>query len=157
MLNYSYLEAGWIRLDQDNDLSEQNGGYAELSYEFLPRFTVDGSATIYEDLNQFGIGIGTYVPLAKAFHLTGRTGYSYTDIDGADSLNEWYVAPGFRAQIGCHLELWGKLYINIGEDDTELSWGGGVTYHIDEHVGITVGAAKGDDAWSLQTGLRYQF
>ena len=35
MLKYSYLEAGWIRLDAD-DADIQNGGYLDASYEIIP-------------------------------------------------------------------------------------------------------------------------
>lgn len=158
MLSYSYLEAGYIRLDPDaQGVQTQDGGYLDASWEVAPHFLIDGSATIFDDSDQFTVGIGTYIPLCSAFHLTARTGYSYYDADGADSQNEWYISPGFRAMLGCHLELWGKVYINVDSDETEVSYGGGLTYHFCPHTGLTVGAAGSSDGWSLQTGLRYQF
>lgn len=156
MLKYSYLEAGWIHLDADN-ASTQDGGYIDASYEIIPRLLIDGSVTLFDNSNQYTIGVGTYFPICSAFHLTARTGYSYYDADNGGSQNEWYISPGFRAMLTCHLELWGKVYINVDNDETDVSYGGGFTYHLCPHTGVTIGAAASDNAWSLQAGLRYQF
>ena len=156
MLKYSYLEAGWIRLDAD-DGDVQNGGYLDASYEVIPHLLVDGSVTLFEDSNQYTVGVGSYYAICSAFHLTGRTGYSYYDTDDGGSQNEWYISPGFRAMLTCNLELWGKVYINVDSDETDVSYGGGFTYHFCPHTGVTIGAAASDNAWSLQAGLRYQF
>jgi hypothetical protein len=159
MLSYSYLEGGYIRLDFDESrLKTQNGGYLDGSYEFLPHFLVDGSVTLMDDSDQYTIGLGTYVPLCAAFHLTARGGYSYYEEDGASGQNEWYLSPGFRAMLGCNVELWGKAYFSFDEDnETTISYGGGLTFHVNQHVGLTVGAAASEDAWSFQAGIRYQF
>jgi hypothetical protein len=156
VLNYSYLEAGWIHLDQDaGDVLD--GGYLDASYQIVPNFTLDGSVTLFnEDVQQYTVGVGTYYALCQWFHLTARTGYSRQNSDAGD-LDEWYVAPGFRAQFGCHLELWGKVYLNIGDDDETFSYGLGSTYHFNRHIGLTAGYAWSADGWQVQTGLRYTF
>jgi opacity protein-like surface antigen len=156
VLNYSYIEAGYIHLDQDLG-QELNGGYLDASYEVAPKILLDGSATLFdENIEQYTVGIGTYFAVCQNFHLTGRTGYSRQNSDGGN-LDEWYIAPGFRAQFGCNLELWGKVYLNIGEDEEKLSYGIGTTYHFTPHVGLTAGYAWSEDGWQVQTGLRYSF
>jgi hypothetical protein len=156
VLNYSYLEAGWIRLDQDA-ADVLNGGYIDASYEVIPKLTLDGSATLFEEsVQQYTVGVGTYYAVCDMFHLTARTGYSRQNSDNGD-INEWYIAPGFRAQLGCNLELWGKVYFNIGNDDTKVSYGVGATYHFCPHTGLTAGYAWSEDGSQVQAGVRYSF
>lgn len=156
VLNYSYLEAGWIHLDQDAG-DKLDGAYLDASYEVVPKLTLDGSVTLFnEDVQQYTVGVGTYYALCNYFHLTARTGYSRQNTDNGD-LNEWYIAPGFRAQLGCNLELWGKVYLNVGEDESKFSYGVGATYHFCPHTGLTAGYAWSEDGWQVQTGFRYSF
>jgi hypothetical protein len=160
MLKYSYLEAGWIHLDVDN-VGSSDGGYLDLSYEVAPRFTIDGSFTLLRgdfDEEDYAIGIGTYIPVCKYFHLVGRTGYSHNEFEDGNS-NAWYITPGFRALLGCNLELWGKVYFVVDEDEESFSFGGGITYHFNENYGLSTGYAfsEDNDAWSAQAGLRFQW
>ncbi len=156
VLSYTYLEGGYIHLDQDHG-DKLDGGYLDAYYEVIPRLTLDGSITLFEqDIQQYTVGIGTYLPITERFHLTARTGYSRQNNDVGD-LNEWYIAPGFRLQMCCHSELWGKVYFNVGEEETTVSYGVGATWHFDSHIGLTVGYAWSEDGWQVQSGLRYSF
>jgi hypothetical protein len=158
-LQYTYLEAGWIRLDPDGGADASNGGYVDAYYQVAPNFFIDGSATFLdspEDSTGLGIGGGGYLPIFDCVHLIGRAGYTYYDADGFDE-NIWYLSPGIRAQLGCNLEVWSKIYFNIGEEDEKWSYGAGITYHMCPKSAINVGASTGEDGWALQAGLRYKF
>jgi hypothetical protein len=160
LLSYKFVEAGYIRTDVDN-VGEANGGYVDAYYQVANNVFVDGSYTHNTgdlESDSLTVGAGGYVAVAKCVHLVGRAGYSYFDADGG-SEDAWYISPGIRAQVGCNLELYAKVYIEFGDDDEFISYGGGAVYHINSNIGINVGYATNEDtdAWSLQAGLRYAF
>jgi hypothetical protein len=157
ILSYNYLEGGFIQGRFDGG-DTSNGGYAEFSHEIMKNFFVDGQFTFLEDgldTQEYGIGIGGYLPLTEKIHLIGRVGYSY--LDAGAGFNQVYTSIGFRAQLCCVAELYGKLYYTHNRESDDISGGGGIIWHVTEHVGINTGAAWGDDGWTWQAGVRYQW
>ncbi len=161
ILNYSYLEAGWIRLDLDNGPT-LNGGFVDVSYQLAPHFFGEVGSTLMWgddfDTREVTAGVGGYLPLCDRFHLVGRTGWAYQDVtSGGGDEHQWYISPGFRAMLTCNLELYGKAYCNIAESDTVWSYGGGLVWHFDQRYALSTGVAGSEDGWSLQAAVRIGF
>lgn len=155
-MSYSYIEPGWLHLD--NNLGTADGGYVDLSYDIGHHLFLEGTANYLGgdfDYQEYGAGIGTYHAITDRFHLVGSTGWAYTDVDPGSATNEWYVAPGFRYQITCNLELYAKAYLHVTEDDTSWTGGAGLVYSVCKRAALTAGYAIGeDDEWSVQAGIR---
>lgn len=157
-MSYSYAEVGWLHLD--NDLGTSDGGYLDLSYDVGHNLFLDGTFSLTggdSDYREVGAGLGYYVPLTSKFHFVARTGWANADTDLGDSVNEWYISPGFRLQVTCNLELYTKAYYHVPERGNDnWSVGVGALYHVCKAAAITVGGAWGeDDEWSIQTGIRF--
>jgi hypothetical protein len=158
LLSYNSVEAGWLKADVDN-VGSSNGGYAEAYYNVAPGFFADVSATFLSgklDSDAYTIGAGAYYEVTKCVHLVGRAGYSY--YDGKEgSEGSLYIAPGIRAQIGCNLELYAKVYFDFQDEETRSSYGVGAVWHFNQNVGLNVGYGWSEDSSAVQAGLRYQW
>ena len=157
-MSYSYLEAGWLHLD-DKGIGTSDGGYIDLNYDVGHNLFVDATANVLSgdfDYREFGAGVGAYLPRTKRFHFVARTGWAYADTNLGSGVNEWYVSPGFRLQVTCNLELYAKAYLHVPEvGDTNWSGGVGALYWLCPKAALTVGGAWGEhDEWSIQTGIR---
>ena len=156
-MSYSYAELGWLHLD--NNLGTADGGYLDLSYDVGHNLFLEGTASVLGgdfDFEEYGAGIGYYIPVTSKFHLVARTGWAYTDTAPGDPFHEWYISPGFRLQVTCNLELYGKAYFHVPENgDENWSVGAGALYWVCNKAAISAGAAWGeDDDWSVQAGIR---
>lgn len=155
-MSYSYIEPGWLHLD--NDLGTSDGAYVDLSYDVGHNLFLEGTASYLGgdfDYQEYGAGVGTYYAITDRFHLVGRTGWAYTDIDPGTGIHEWYISPGFRFQVTCNFELYAKAYLHVTDEDENWSGGVGALYHLCPKTALTVGYALGqDDEWSVQAGFR---
>ena len=156
-LSYNYFETGFIQ-SRFNGSDTANGGYAEFAHDLNKNFFLDGSFTFLEDgtdSQEYAIGVGAHLPLTKKIDLVGRVGYSY--LDAGAGFNQVYTSVGFRAQVTCLIELYGKLYYTHNRDSDDISGGGGIIWHLTDHVGLNTGAAWGREGWTWQAGVRYQW
>jgi hypothetical protein len=157
-LSYNNAELGYIHFS--NDSVDLDGGYIDLTYSPIQNVFVELTDTLFSDSNELQLGAGVYYSVAQGVDLTLRGGYSLNTPDEGDSVNGWYIAPGFRAQITCNLELFGKAYYSDDENSGSGTWsyGGGLVYSVNEQIGLVGGAAfSQDNAWSIQAGIRYNF
>jgi hypothetical protein len=156
-LNYSFVEPGWLHLD--SNVGTADGGYVDLSYTLSGPLFFDANVGILGgdfDYQSYGAGLGYAVPLCEKFHFVARAGWAYTDTDPGTGVHEAYLSPGFRYQITCDLELYGKAYLHLPEEG-ESNWSGGVglVYNLCPISALVVGGAIGeDDEWSVQAGVR---
>jgi opacity protein-like surface antigen len=165
-LTYTYAEVGYFHTEVDGpgDLTN-SAGYIDLVYDIGNNIFLEGTLTAGSgdfDMLDASAGLGYYYPVTKNFHLTARAGVGYLDVDdSSEGFSEvgYYLAPGFRAMLTCNLELWGKAFYSEYENDDGGSWsvGGGVTYHLNEKMGLTAGYSHSDDGWVAQAGIRFKF
>jgi hypothetical protein len=164
-MSYTYVEAGWFHTDVDAPGNPTNdAGYIDLLYDVGHNVFLEGTATLGGgdfDLVDLSLGAGYYFPLHEKFHLTARAGGGYLDVDLGEGFNEFgfYLAPGFRFQVTCNLEIYGKAFYSEFQNDDGGNWsiGGGITYLINEKVGLNLGYSDADDGWVVQAGIRYNF
>jgi hypothetical protein len=161
-LTYRQFELSYLHIDGD-DAGTSQGADLRLNYQIAEGFfAYTDFAKISGDFDNtsFDLGLGTFVPLCKNFHLVARAGYSYFDADVADS-NGWHAAVGFRTQIGCHLELNGKAqYGDLVdfEDGDSWSYGLGAAWHFNSTYALVAEYVIGeDDVWSVRAGIAYKF
>jgi hypothetical protein len=157
-LNYSFIEAGYIH--HDSGLGTSDGGYIDFIHDIGSNLFVDGTIGLADgdfSYNEYGAGLGYYIPASDKFHLNIRSGWAYSETADVGE-HELYIAPGFRAQLTCKLELYGKIYVHVPEEsDVNVSYGAGLVYHLCNVSALTVGGAVGeDDNWSAQAGVRFK-
>lgn len=173
-LNYDYLEIGYAKVDFDDvdeDLTALSIGGSFLVSEDIYLFGsyTDGETDKFAGGRlettaytlgigyRYGVGPQTDFNFAAAFEGAEVEGAGNLSFLGSDSENGYSLSIGARHLVAPEFELGLDVtYVDIGdEDDTVLTAGG--LWHITDVVAVALGYAVGNDAQSIEGGVRFKF
>jgi Ax21 family sulfation-dependent quorum factor len=157
-LSYTYLEAGYLRVDPDNGGSE-NGFAIRGSGALNKNFHVFGAYEKVDvasvDINSWRLGLGYNYNIGGSTDLYARFAYEKIDAEFFDD-NGWSAEVGVRGALGDHFEAYAGLrYTKFDEDDTSGVIGG--QYQFDETWGLAADLNFNGDGNALFIGPRVSF
>ena len=156
-ISYSNVGLDWNHTWVDGDGDDIDGVNFDVSYAIIDKLYVHGTASWADAVNSewgFTAGLGYGIPLVKNLDFVVEAGGFWAD-EGDD--DGWYVFPHLRGKWGC-LELHaGAKYLS--PDNGDELWEAHVNayYEVCANTDIHIGGIFGEDASTLQVGVRYKF
>lgn len=143
-ISYTYLEAGYSRLDSGIDA---DGWGANGSFAFTPNLHLFGGYSQNQfddsdfDLNIATVGLGYALPVNERLHLLARGGYENFDPDFFNDTGTGFIEAGARGTLGA-VEGWALAGYQDGNDfDSEIYGRLGVQVKFSPRWGV-VGEVK---------------
>lgn len=169
---YTYVEAGYSRLDfdnLDNDGDFFNGGGSLAVHKNVHLFAdyAAGSVDVSNndvDVTNVQAGVGLNVPLSNTVDFIFDVAYLWTELEfGNNSVDDdgYGLRAGVRAMLTPKFELnGGGTYADYSdsdndEDNTALYVGG--VYNFTDMFAMTGGVSVGDNVTSYGVGVRLYF
>ena len=168
-LSYNYLQAGYQRVELDDDFLDVDGdgfgigGSFEIgrnAYVFANYGTADFDFGV--DFNELGAGIGYHMSVGTQTDFVASIGYirGEAEAPGSPSVDDSGIAAsiGLRSMVTDKLELFGSInYADLDDSGDETSVGAGMWYSVTDAFALGVSAGVGDDTNSYGLGARLYF
>jgi Ax21 family sulfation-dependent quorum factor len=157
-LSYTYLEAGYLRVDPDNVGSENgfairgSGALNENFHVFGAYENVDVSSI---DIDSWRLGLGYNYNMGGSTDLYARFAYEKIDVEFFDD-NGWSAEVGVRGALSDNFEGYAGLrYTKFDDDDTSGVIGG--QYKFNPTWGLAADLSFNGDGNALFIGPRVSF
>ncbi|MEE4380433.1 MAG: outer membrane beta-barrel protein [Pseudomonadales bacterium] len=164
--NWTWIDAAYQQVDFDDvdeeaDVLNLDGSWAatELVHVFAGYRNGEVDTRFGDiDVDELELGIGVNPQLTETVDLYGRIGWATAEIDfgGFDDVDDdgFTLAAGLRAMVLPRWELNGGMrYVDIGDDDTELTLG--TVYNFTPRFAVTGDVAFADEATTWGIGVRF--
>lgn len=161
-LNYTNLDAGYLRVKPDGFSSENGFGLrasAALATNWhvfgrYDRVSVDQLGAEF-DLNQLGLGVGYNLAISDRTDFVARLSYERFDSDFVDD-NGFGLEAGLRGAVTDQFELFGAVrYLNADGNTTSLLLGG--EFKFTPNISVLLDADISDDGSAIFIGPRINF
>ena len=104
-INYSFIEADYIRVDPDGG-STDNAGRFDAQFELGSRFYLISSlASDFDNVHQLDAGFGYYLPVTSKMDWIFEAAYNHAFIDGGSDADGYRGTTGIRANLSPMFEL----------------------------------------------------
>lgn len=172
--SYSYLEAGYSRLNLDDIDIDPDGYYVKGSFELSESFFVRAMywdleddfdtflGNVDVDVTQTQVGIGYKRPAGDNTSFYVAADYLEAEVDieqfGDADADGYQISAGLRSNLTSSFELYSEIgYADVDDTDGFIGLLGGV-FHIANGFGISLEGSIDDDSNSMiSTGIRYSF
>ena len=168
-INYSFLDAGWVRIDPDGISKSADGfglrgsvGVTEDIFLFANYSDVSlnyGGASL--DEKDYSVGAGYAYPVSDRASLYGKVAWARVDADflGENLTEDGYsVAVGLRGRPAEKVELEGAVtYTDFSNLGSTTSVDLGARYYFVPTFAVGLEASLSDDAKMYMAGFRWQW
>jgi hypothetical protein len=171
-LSYNYVEAGYVKVEPDDDnfdydgfRAKISGQFADAAYLFASYGELEsdriGNTTLEQEVITAGLGLRA--PLGPATDFNAEVAYVYADFTRNGPLgfseddNGFGLGAGLRHLFAPQFEGSVKLdYVDVFEDDeTTLTFSG--LFHLTPALSLGAAYSIGDDADGWTVGGRFNF
>jgi Ax21 family sulfation-dependent quorum factor len=157
-LSYSYLEAGYLRVDPDGAGKDDTFGIAG-SGAITENFNVVADYSRLSeggfDANSYSVGLGYHTPINDTVDFV--TQLSYDKVSGDFDGHGYTVKGGVRASFTPNFEGGASLVYSDFEDDNSTSLEIEGQYKFNSTWGISTAANVGNDGYTFFIGPRVSF
>ena len=164
--SYSFIEAGYISTDLDDDtlgFDVDGDGFAlkgSVGFTDLLHGYVDYTNQDYDfgvSIDTWEVGIGASHSLNPNADLVGRLGYAKFDA-GVLNENGFALQAGVRGRVADRFEVEGLVhYVDYGDEIDGTSFIANGRYFFTDEFAAGIGAELGNDATIWNVSLRYNF
>lgn len=165
-LSYTYVEAGYVSTELDDDVFgtdiDGDGFSLQGAVAFTPHIHayaeyINQDFDFDVSIDTWEIGVGANWPLAKNLDVIGRLGFANADADVVDE-DGFALQAGLRGRLGERFELEGLAhYVDLGDLDDNTSFRLTGRAFVTNAFAITAGAEFDSDAAIWTIGGRYTF
>ena len=166
-LNYTFIEAGYGRVDIDSPDVDGDGFGLGGSYAISDEFHLFANYSMADfdfnvDLTEFDVGIGFNTPISDGIDVVAKLAYVYAEIDasgfGSADDNGYGLGIGLRALVSPQVELHGGVtYVDLGDSGDDTTLDAGFRFNFNERFSLGLAGAWGDDVSSYTLAGRMYF